>query len=105
MAWLSLPTSTICFIEAAASQLLSPGCDALISQVPEPRNVTVALLSVQTEPDPCVIEMTGVRPDVAEAVGTYVLSFAVVEGTIEVNESDCDPLATEMVWLLLEAAR
>ncbi len=77
--------------------MLSPGWDALISHTPDARNVTVPVFILQTLPRPAVIEMTGVRPDVADAEGMYVLSFAVVEGTIEVKEIVCDPLATEMV--------
>ena len=49
--------------------MLSPGCDATISQTPEVRNVTTPLLSLQTLPRPVDIEIVGVRPDVADADG------------------------------------
>jgi hypothetical protein len=77
----------------------------VISQTPEERNVTTPLLMVQTLPRPLVREMTAARPEVADAVGEYVLSFAVVEGTMDVNEIVCAPLAMLRVWLLLDFAR
>ena len=77
--------------------MLSPGWDALISHTPDARNVTVPVFILQTLPRPEAIEITGVRPDVAAAVGAYVLSLAVVEGTIVVKEIVWIPFATEMV--------
>jgi hypothetical protein len=60
---------------------------------------------LQTLPRPFVREMIAARPEVADAVGEYVLSFAVVEGTIDVKEIVCAPLAMLRVWLLLDFAR
>jgi hypothetical protein len=58
-----------CVDVVAANQLLSPECDAEMTQRPDALKVTAPLLNVQTDPAPVVTLIVGASPEVVVAVG------------------------------------